>query len=164
MARYSAGWSGVTCVTAADAGVSANTQYPGTLRGGSATTLARINEAYIGGEDTASTPTTLILARASTLSVGALSVGTNALVDVQSTAPGTLMSWGNTAATSGPARSATLYLLNLSLNTYGGIARWQARYGEEITVYGASANIGEAVLSSKVGTGKSSGHILYELV
>jgi hypothetical protein len=74
------------------------------------------------------------------------------------------MSWGNTAATSGPARSATLYLLNLSLNTYGGISRWQARYGEEITVYGASASIGEAVLSSKVGTGKSSGHIIYELV
>ena len=164
MARYTAGWSGVTCVTAADAGVSANTQYPGTLRGGSATHLVKINEVYIGGEDTASTPTTMIFARASTLSVGALSVGTNALTDVQSTAPATPQSWGNTAATSGPARSATLYLLNLSFNTFGGISRWQARYGEELTVYGASANIGEAVLSSKVGTGKSSGHILYELV
>ncbi len=164
MARYSAAWSAVTAAALADTVAATNATYPGSLRGGGTTTLAKINEVYVGGEDTASTPTQMILARASTVSVGALSVGTNAPTDVQTTAPGTLMSWGNTAATSGAQRAATLYLLQLSLNTYGGIARWQARYGEELTVYGNAANVGEVLLSSKVGAGKSSGHMLYELV
>ena len=72
--------------------------------------------------------------------------------------------WGSTAATTFPQRSATGYLLDLSLNTYGGIARWQARYGEEITVYGNTAPGGEVSLSSRAGTGKTSGHIIYEVV
>jgi hypothetical protein len=80
------------------------------------------------------------------------------------TAPATAPSWGSTAATTFPQRSSTLYLLNLSLNTYGGIARWQARYGEEITSYGNTASGGEVILSSKAGTGKSSGHIIFEAV
>ena len=51
------------------------------LRCGGATQMHRINEVYIGGEDTASTPTQMILARTSTISVGALSVGNLALAD-----------------------------------------------------------------------------------
>ena len=164
MARYNATYITVTCAALADTTAGTNATYPGTLRGGSATTLAKINEVYIGGESASSNPSTMILGRASVLSVGALSVGNNALSDVQATAPGTVMSWGNTAATSGPGRAPTLYLLDLSLNAFGGISRWQARYGEEITVYGASANIGEASLTCKTGTGIVSGHILYELV
>jgi hypothetical protein len=164
MARYTATWSAVTAAALADTSAAVNAAYPGSLRGGGASVLGKINEVYIGGEDTASTPTQMILARASTVSVGALSVGNNALVDVQSTAPGTIFSWGNTAATSGAQRAATLYLLQPSLNTFGGIARWQARYGEEITVFGNAANAGEVLLSSKVGAGKTSGHMIYEVV
>src|SRR6266404_4259728 len=128
MARYTATWSAVTAAALADTVAATNATYPGSLRSGGATLGYRINEVYIGGEDTASTPTQMILARASTISVGALSVGNNALSDFNSTAPGTVPSWGNTAATSGAQRSSTLYLLQPSLNTYGGIARWQARY------------------------------------
>jgi hypothetical protein len=164
MARYSASFSQVTCATLADTTAATNATYPGTLRGGGAGTLAKVNEIYIGGESTSSTVTSMVFGRASVLSVGALSVGNNTPTDVQQTAPGTLMSWGNTAATSGPGRAPTLYLLNLSLNAFGGISRWQARYGEEITIYGQSANIGEASLTSKSGAGIVSGHILYELV
>jgi hypothetical protein len=164
MARYSATWTTVTAAALADTVAATNATYPGSLRGGGASVLGKINEVEIGGEDTASTPTTFILARSSTLSVGALSVGNNALMDVQSTAPGTIFNWGNTAATSGAQRAATLYLLSLSCNTFGGISRWQARYGEEITVFGTAANAGEVLLSSKTGTGKSSGHIIYEVV
>jgi hypothetical protein len=54
--------------------------------------------------------------------------------------------------------------LNLSLNAYGGIARWQARVGEEISSFGNTASGGEVSLSSKLGTGKTSGHILFEAV
>jgi hypothetical protein len=139
-------------------------QLPGFLRSGGATQQLKINEVYIGGEDTASTPTQMILARTSTISVGALSVGNNALVDAVATAPGTTASWGSTAATTFGQRSATLYLLQPSLNTYGGIARWQARYGEEISAYGNTASLGEVCLSAKTGTGKTSGHVLYEVV
>lgn len=164
MARYSATYSSITCTAVADTVAFTAGQAPGFLRSGAATQRLKINEVYIGGEDTASTPTTMILARSSTISVGALSVGQNNLLDFTATAPGTTASWGSTAATTFPQRSSTGYLLDLSLNTYGGIARWQARYGEEITVYGNTAPGGEVILSSKTGAGKSSGHLIYELV
>lgn len=164
MARYNASWSGITAAAVADTTTFTAGQAPGFLRCGGATQQHKINEVYIGGEDTASTPTSMILARTSTISVGALSVGNLALADFLSTAPATAPSWGSTAATTFPQRSSTLYLLNLSLNTYGGIARWQARYGEEITSYGNTASGGEVCLSSKAGTGKTSGHILFESV
>ena len=164
MARYSATWSGITATAVADTIAFTAGQAPGFLRSGSATVQARINEVYVGGEDSASNPTTMILARTSTISVGALSVGNNALTDVNSQAPTATTSWGSTAATTFPQRSSTLYLLQPSLNTFGGIARWQARYGEELTVQGTTASFGEVCLSSKVGTGKTSGHILYEVI
>lgn len=164
MARYSSTWSAVTAAALADTVAATNATYPGSLRSGGATLMYRINEVYIGGEDTASTPTQMILARASTISVGALTVGNSALMDFNATAPGTVPSWGNTAATSGAQRSSTLYLLQPSLNTFGGIARWQARYGEEITGFGNTATGAEVLLSSKVGTGKTSGHMIYEVV
>ena len=164
MARYSATWSAVTSAALADTSAAVNAAYPGSLRSAGATLQFKINEVYIGGEDTASTPTQMILARSSTLSVGALSVGNTATMDFNVTPPGTLPTWGNTAATSGAQRSSTLYLLQLSLNTFGGIARWQARYGEEITCFGNTASGAEVLLSSKVGAGKSSGHMIYEVV
>lgn len=165
MARYSATWSAITAAALADTVAATNNTYPGSLRGGSAATLVKINEVDIGGEEAAaSNPTQMILARTSTVSTGALTVGNNAPTDVQTTAPGTLISWGNTAATAGGQRSSTLYLLQLSINTYGGVHRWQCRQGEELTVFGNAANAGEVLLSAKAGTGKTSGHMLYELV
>jgi hypothetical protein len=165
MARYSATWSSVTSAALADTVAAVNAAYPGSLRGGGASVLGKINEVSISGEDTAaSNPTAFILARTSTVSVGALTVGNNALMDVQATAPGTIFNWGNTAATSGGQRAATLYLLMPSVNTYGGIYRWQARQNEEITLFGTAVNAGEVLLSAKTGTGKSSGQIIYEVV
>lgn len=164
MARYSAAWSSVTAAALADTVAATNATYPGSLRGGGAAGLGKINEVDLGGEDSANNPTAFILARTSTVSTGALSVGNNALLDVQATAPGTLFSWGSTAATAGGQRAATLYMLQPSFNTFGGIHRWQARIGEEITMFGNAANAGELLLSAKTGTGKTSGHMLYELV
>lgn len=165
MARYSAAWSNVTSAALADTVDATDGAFPGVLRGAGASVLGRINEVYIGGMETAAANATdMILARTSTISTGALTVGTNALLDVQGTAPGTVFGFGNTVATVQPQRSATLYLLGLALNAYGGISRWQARVGEEITLFGNAANAGEVILSPKTGTGKTSGHILYEVV
>jgi hypothetical protein len=166
MARYSATWESVTCVAYSDGTIhTTGTNYPGSLRGGTASQQCKVNEVYIGGESGASNPTSMVLARTNPISAGALSVGNNVLMDVTATAPSTAASWGSTAATTYPTRTAANYLLGLSLNTYGGIARWQARYGEEISIYGNATNSSsEVVLSSRVGTGLTSGHIIYEVV
>jgi hypothetical protein len=133
------------------------------LQGGNATMQLRVSEVYIGGEDTASTVTEMMLARDSTVAATGISGNFNAALDASATAPGTLAVYGS-ASTTKPQRSSSLHLLHLSLNTYGGIARWQARYGEELTTVGASASLGELSLSSQSGTGKISGHVIYELV
>ena len=150
-------------VAVADTVAMTDNGYATILQGGSATMQLKINEVYIGGEDTASTPTTMVLARDSTVAATAITGNFNALLDGSGVAPGTIAVFG-AASTTKPQRSATLHLLQLSLNTYGGISRWQARYGEEINTIGNTASLGEVSLSSVTGTGKSSGHILYELV
>ena len=164
MARYNATWDQITAASVADTTTFTAGQAPGFLRCGGATQYHKINEVYIGGLDTASTAGDMILARTSTISVGALSVGNLALSDFNATAPATAPSWGSTAATTFPQRSSTLYLLQLALNSFGGISRWQARYGEEIGAYGNTASGGEVCLSSKSGTSKTSGHIIFEAV
>lgn len=164
MARYTAGWQAITAAAVADAVTFTAGQAPGFLRSGGASQYNKIDEVYVGGEDSVSTPTQMSLARTSTISVGTLSVGTLALGDAMATAPGTIPSFGSTAATTFPQRSAALFLLNLSLNTHGGIVRWQARYKEEITLFGATASLGEVIVSNKAGSGKTSGHILLEAV
>ena len=89
----------------------------------------------------------------------------NALTDASSTAPGTTATTGHIATTK-PQRSATLHLLDLSFNAYGGIVRWVASPDEVISVVGNSASLGEVSLSAFTGgtTGAMSGHTLYEVV
>ena len=162
MARYSQSYQTLTMVPVADATNMTSAGFAFILQGGSATMQLKINEVYIGGESTSSTPTTMVLARDSTIAV-TLSGNFNAAMDATVTAPGTLAVYGSTASTK-PQRSSTLHLLQLSLNAYGGIARWQARYGEEIGVISATQPLGEVSLSSVTGAGIVSGHCIYELV
>ncbi len=163
MARYSLSYQSKTMTAVADTTNMTDNGYAFFLQGGAATMQLKINEIYIGGESAASTPTTMVLARDSTVAATGISGNFNALLDATSTAPGTVAVFGCVSTTK-PQRSSTLHLLQLSLNTYGGIARWQARYGEEITVYGASASLGEVSLSSVTGAGIVSGHCIYEVV
>lgn len=163
MARYSLGYQTKTMTAVADATNYTDSGYAFFLQGGSATMQLKVNEVYIGGESTSSTPTTMVFARDSTVGVTGISGGFNALLDGSAVAPGTIAVFGS-ASTTKPQRSATLHLLQLSLNAWGGIARWQARVGEEITTIGASASLGEVSLSSVTGAGIVSGHCVYELV
>ena len=68
------------------------------------------------------------------------------------------------ASTTKPQRSATLGLLNLSFNAFGGIVRWRAPYGEEIGLLGNTASFGEVSLSHYTGgtPGLMGAHIIYE--
>lgn len=166
MARYSLSWTSITPTATADTTNLVDSTYPAILQGGSGTMRLNINEVYIGGEASASSsPTIMVLARDSTVAA-TVTAGTtrNAALDGSTVAPGTLATFGHIATTK-PQRSATLHLLHLSFNAYGGIARWQARYGEELSVVGNTASLGEVSLSAFTGgtTGATSGHILYEV-
>lgn len=166
MARYSLAFQSKVMIATADAATMTSNGYACFLQGGSATMQMKVNEVYIAGESAASNPTTLAFGRDSTVGVTSITAtgNFNALMDATATAPGTVAVFGS-GATTNPQRSSTLgHLLEPTLNAYGGIARWQARYGEEISTIGATASLGELSLSAITGTGQLSGHVLYELV
>lgn len=164
MARYSLTWTAVTPTAFADTANFTDSAYPTFLQGGSGTMRLNINEVYVGGEAAASSsPTLMVLARDSTVAATGISGNRLAAVDYASVAPGTVPIYGNVSTTK-PQRSSTLHLLHLSYNAYGGIARWQARYGEEINVVGNTQPGGEVSLSAYTGgtPGACSGHVLFE--
>lgn len=116
------------------------------LQGGSSTQLNKVSEVYMGGLAGASSPAQMIVARDST--VGAtLSGGTQAALDPASAALAA-PPVGFSIASTKPQRSATLYMLTLAFNAFGGIVRWVAYPGEEIGVLGNTASLGELSLSS----------------
>lgn len=169
MARYSLGFQSVTTTSGgvADATNYTSAGYPFFLQGGSSTMQLKINELQAGGEATAASAVQiLVFGRDSTVGVTAITGVTNALQDATATAPGTLAVAGNSSTTK-PQRSATLgHLIQHSFNAYGGLVRWQARQGEEITTIGNTASLGEVSYSPYTGSvaGPVSGHCLYELV
>jgi hypothetical protein len=163
MARYSLTFAGITPVAVADTTNMTDAGYCTFLQGGSATQRINVNEVSISGEaPSASTVNRMVFARDSTVAATAISGNRNAALDGSTTAPGTLAVFGHTSTTK-PQRSSTLHLLYPTLNTFGGIYRWQARQGEEISIVTATQPLGEASLSSISGVGIVSGHILYEV-
>jgi hypothetical protein len=167
MARYSYAVNSITPTATGDTANLANSTYLAAVQGGSGTQQLKINEVYMGGEAaSSSSPTVMVLARDSTVGTGSVSGGYTALLDASATAPGTLARNTITNGTTLPQRSSTLHLLHLSYNAYGGIVRWVARPGEEITVVGNTASLGEVSLSAFTGgtPGQMSSHIIYELV
>lgn len=170
MARYSASWSSITGDTGtADGSSLTSNKYPFEMVGGSSTQQIKINEVFIGGEASASSsPMIMRLGRDSTIAVTATSAGNAllALLDATATAPASVPALVQSATTN-PTRSTTLgRLLSLSFNAYGGIARWQARQGEEITTIGNTASLGAVSLSSFTGStaAATSGHMIIEVV
>ena len=137
------------------------------LQGGSTTQLLLISELYMGGEAGASSVNAMTLSRDSTVAATAITLGTNgknASLDPFAAALAAPQAPGFSATTM-PQASATLQLLALSFNSFGGIVRWVAYPTEEIKVYGTAVNVGEVSLScsSLTGTpGAISDHIIYE--
>ena len=167
MARYSLTFTSQATVGVADTSALTTLKYSA-LGGNSTTMQLKVNEVQCGGEATAASAVQIyVFARDTTVAATSLtSVGlTNALMDATSTAPGTVALFNNSASTF-PQRSATAHLLQHSFNAYGGLVRWQARQGEEITIVGNTQPLGECSYSGFTGTVAStvSGHILYELV
>lgn len=166
MARYSYAVNSVTPTATADTTNLVDSTYLAYLQGGNSTMRLNVSEIYMGGEAaSSSSPTVMVFARSSTVGTGTATGGFSAVLDGSNTAPGTVARVGNANATTKPQRSSTLHLLHLSYNAYGGIVRWVARPGEEISIVGNTASLGEATLSAFTGgtPGAMSSHILYEI-
>jgi len=165
MAKWSESWSNWTPVAVLDTVNYTDLGYLG-LMGGSTTQRIDIYEVEISGQAAASAPTAMVLARDSIVqatptaftaagqSNGPLDPATAALAAPQVTFA---------ASTTKPQRAATLAKLQLGLNAFGGIIRWNASPGSEFKLLGNAANAGEAALGLYAGTaGLLSSHILYE--
>ena len=141
--------------------------YPFLFQGGTSTQRTNILEVYLGGQAGASSPTFMQLARDSTVASGTNSMGsgeTDAALDAATAALAAPVLTGNSNATTKPQRSSTLHLLNLSFNAFGGIVRWVAAPGEEISIVGNTASLGEISLSAASGgtPGLLGAHAIYE--
>jgi hypothetical protein len=165
MAKRSLSCATVTTAATADAANLANTTYVGLIQGGSATQRVNILEVMMGGQSAStSQPQIMVLSRDSTVGATVVAGGTtDASLDASTAALAAPPVTGNSATTV-PQRSSTLHLLNFSFNAYGGMARWLAKDGEEISVIGNTASLGEVSLSAFTGTtaGAIGAHVVYE--
>ena len=136
------------------------------LMGGSTTQMINIIEVFVGGQATSSAPTILLFSRDSTVQATptALTTGQSNAALHPSTAALAAAQVAFTASTTKPQRSATLAKLNLSYNAFGGIVKWLAKDGEEFSILGNTASLGEASLSAYTGgtPGLCGAHIVYE--
>lgn len=167
MAKRSFQTSNWTPTATADTTALTNGTYMG-IKGGSGTQLINMLEFYIAGMAGASTPTALTFARSSTIATTptALAAPASDGPEHPSTAALAAPPVTFTAAATGGQRSAvtTDAKLHLGLNAFGGIVRWNAAPGQEFSLLGNTADLGEAYLSSQnLGTaGLINAHMLYE--
>ena len=165
MAKWSFKVSTFTPVAVADAANMTDAGYMG-LMGGSTTQVLAVSEVFIGGQATASAPSLMIVSRDSTVQATptALSTGnSNAALD-PATAALAAAQVAFVASSTKPQRSATLGLLNLSYNAFGGVVRWVASPGSELRMLGNTASFGEISFSAYTGgtPGLSGAHMIYE--
>jgi hypothetical protein len=166
MARWAISNKSFTPVAVADAADFTDNGYLA-LQGGSTTQRANILEVQMGGQAAASSPCIMELARDSVVAITAITAGTNgrgpvALDPASAALAAPPLAVG--ASTTKPRRSATLSLLELSFNAFGGIVRWVAAPGEEVGVLGNTASNGEVSLSAFTGgtPGAMGAHIVFE--
>lgn len=162
MAKFSAAQANWTPVAVADATNFTNAGYHA-LQGGSTTQRINVVEVYMGGLASSSAPAQMVFSRDSTVGV-TLSGTTNAALD-PATAALAAPPVSFSTSTTKPQRSATLQILQLGFNAFGGVVRWAAiDPSENIVLLGNTASFGELSLSSQSsGTpGLMSDHFVYE--
>lgn len=164
MARWSANIPTWTPVSVADTTNFTNSGFQA-VQGGTSTQRTNIWEVYMGGQATSSSPSIMLLARDSTVATGSLTGGRLAALDPSTAALGANPSSFGSAGTTLPQRSATLSLLNLSFNAFGGIVRWVFAPGEEVGMLGNTASLGEISLSAYTGgtPGLMGSHLIMEV-
>ncbi len=153
--------------TVADNAALANNTYMA-LKGGSATQTIDVLEVEISGLAGASNPAPMSLARSITLGVTPTALANPNADGPMHPATAALAATATpyVAAATGPLRSNAVgdAKLNLGINTFGGIIRWNAAPTQQWTIVGNTAPGGETILSNQAyGTpGLVQAHILYE--
>lgn len=138
------------------------------LRGGSGTQMLNISEVMISGLAGASGAMVMQLARCSTVATTPTTLAAPASDGPKhpSTVALAAPPVSFIAAATGPTRSSSAAdaKLELNINAFGGIIRWQVPRGEEFSVLGNTGPLGEVVLSQFTGgtTNPISSHLVYE--
>lgn len=138
------------------------------LMGGSTTQRIEVTEIHMGGQEgSASKPCLMIVSRDSTVQATptALSTGQSDAAIDPATAALAAPAIPFTASTTKPQRSATLGLLAVPFNAYGGIMRWWVNNPKSaLVIVGNTASFGELSLSAYTGgtPGACGSHIVYE--
>jgi len=143
------------------------------LKGGAATQIIDCLEFLISGMATSSIVAPFMTAYSSTLGVtptalaspgqdGPMVVNATALV-----AGSTVIAYFAAATGPTPSAAVTLPKLNLGLNVFGGIIRWNAAPTQQWTMVGNATNGGESVLWNNASAGPTTSaaanaHIIYE--
>ena len=141
------------------------------VKGANTTQIIDCLEFLISGMATASTLGGFTTAYSSTLAAATLSVaagGSDGPMVVNATGLSATVVVHSASTTTGPtpSNSATLPKLNLGLNLFGGIIRWNAAPTQQWTMVGNGVNGGETVLWNDTtfqgATGAANAHIIYE--
>jgi hypothetical protein len=143
------------------------------LKGGNGTAICDVLEVLISGLASASTLGGFTLARVTALEAAAggsalVAPAADGLMNPSGQAITNPMVPFTAASTTGPTPSnvTTNANLNLGLNMFGGIIRWNAAPTQQWWIVGNTATTGESILwnSSSAGgaTGLASAHIIYE--
>jgi hypothetical protein len=137
------------------------------LLGGSATLLIDFLEILISGFATSSAPALMLFARNSTIGATPTAIADPAADGpLHPSSAAAAIGTPYIAAATGPVRSSsvTAAKLNLGLNLFGGIIRWQAAPTQQFSMLGNTASLGEVSLSAYTGTtsGTYGAHIIYE--
>lgn len=166
MAKRSLSVSTFTPTATADTTNLADNTYFGIIQGGSSTQRIDYLEIMLTGQASAAAASIMVFGRDSTVGATVIA-GTELREGPFSAATADLAAppvFGRSATTD-PQRSSTDgHLLNLSFNAFGGIVRWLAAPGEELSTVGNTASLGEMSLSAFTGgsPGLMGGHIIYE--
>jgi hypothetical protein len=165
MARRIVSITSITPTATADATNLVDATYPFLLQGGSTTQRCIVREIVLNGIAGASSPTIMVLGRDSTVAAtNSMGAGqTDATIDAATAALAAPPLTGNTNTTK-PQRAATLHLSNMAFNAFGGIYRYVAAPGSEVSIVGNTASLGEISLSAFTGgtPGLLGAHMIYE--
>jgi len=158
-----------TFTAQATAATLTNATYMG-IQGGTSTQIVDILEILVSGFASASTVAAMVFAPASTAPTtptALASPNSDGPAVANATALSTVVTT-YVAASTGPqaSASATVAKLNLGMNLFGGIVRWNAAPTQQIQLIGNVANTGSYLLFNSSTGGGSSGaanaHIMYE--
>lgn len=166
MADVSIQVASLTFVPVADANAYTDNGYVA-VQGANATQVNMIKEVHCNGlASTAGVAVNGIFARDSTLGATLTALSSPDSNGGLPNAGTPTLPTAFKASTTKPQRSATATKgkLNVGLQPFGGISRWQAPPfpGSMFMIVGNAADAGEASLSSLAGTGPCGVHIIYE--